>query len=72
MGNELGWCEYDGLLTKKVLCLETMKVYNSAKICVNDMNKQDNRITIVGIRNSLRTNGKVANYGYHYQYVENT
>lgn len=71
-GNELGWCEYDGLLTKKVLCLETMKVYNSAKICVNDMNKQDNRITIVGIRNSLRTNGKVANYGYHYQYVENT
>ena len=70
IGDKLGWCKYNKRITKEVVCLENMRIYESASKCVESMLQEGNYITMVNIRNSLRKHGETACFGLHYKYYD--
>lgn len=70
IGDKLGWCKYTERITREVVCVETMELYESARKCVEYMSKNGHDITIYNIRNSLRCHGETSCSGLHFIYFD--
>jgi len=70
IGNSLGWCVHNGHMTRNVICIETGKVYESAKLCVEDFKDINPKFTVLNIRNSLRSHGLISCFRYHFKYLD--